>query len=88
MIAGLETGLGLIILALAFIVPVLIVVYLRRGQRNTPVVSQTEAPFISPDSSTSEAVLIVQSGGRVEYMNGLAREWFGLRPLPCLLMLH
>ena len=80
MIAGLETGLGLIILALAFIVPVLIVVYLRRGQRNTPVVSQTEAPFISPDSSTSEAVLIVQSGGRVEYMNGLAREWFGLRP--------
>ena len=80
MIAGLETGLGLIILALAFIVPVLIVVYLRRGQRNVPVVSQTEAPFISPDSSTSEAVLIVQSGGRVEYMNDLAREWFGLRP--------
>jgi len=80
MIAGLETGLGLIILALAFIVPVLVVVYLRRAQRNTPVVSQTESPFVSPDSSTNEAILIVQSGGRVEYINDLAREWFGLRP--------
>lgn len=81
MTAGLEAGLGLIILALAFIVPVLIIVSLRRVQHNVPAASQTDSPFISPDSShTTEAILIVQSGGRVEYINDLAREWFGMRP--------
>ncbi len=82
MITGLETGLGLVVLALALIVPVLVVVFLRRSQRNASVVSQTDSPLItSPHSShTSEAILIVQSGGRVEYINDLAREWFGLRP--------
>jgi hypothetical protein len=66
MTAGLEAGLGLIILALAFIVPVLIIVSLRRVQHNVPAASQTDSPFISPDSShTTEAILIVQSGGRV-----------------------
>ncbi|MEP7137809.1 MAG: PAS domain-containing protein, partial [Chloroflexota bacterium] len=81
MIAGLEAGLGLVILALAFIVPVVVVVALRRVQRSTPVISQTDSPLFSPNSShTNEAILIVQSGGRVEYMNDLAREWFGLRP--------
>jgi len=81
MIAGLEAGLGLVILALAFIVPVIVVVSLRRGQRNAPVASQADSPFLSPNSShTSEAILIVQSGGRVEYINDLVREWFGLRP--------
>jgi len=80
--AGLETGLGLVVLALALIVPVWVVVVLRRAQRNASVVSQTDSPPItSPHSShTSEAILIVQSGGRVEYINDLAREWFGLRP--------
>ena len=80
MIAGLNVGLGLMVIALAFIVPVLIVVSLRRVQRNTPVAAQTDSAFTSPDSShTTEAILIVQSGGRVEYINDLAREWFGLR---------
>ncbi|MEP6893986.1 MAG: GAF domain-containing protein [Chloroflexota bacterium] len=81
MIAGLEAGLGLIILALAFIVPVVIIVSLRRVQRNGPVASQADAPLVSQNSShTNEAILIVQSGGRVEYINDLAREWFGMRP--------
>jgi len=81
MTAGLEAGLGLIILALAITVPVLIIVSLRKVQRNIPVVSQTDSSHVSPNSShTTEAILIVQSGGRVEYINDLAREWFGLRP--------
>ncbi len=81
MIAGLETGLGLIMLALAFILPVFVVVNLRRAQRNPPVITQSDSPFTAPDSShSSEAILIIQSGGRVEYINDLAREWFGLRP--------
>jgi GAF domain-containing protein/nitrogen-specific signal transduction histidine kinase len=79
--AGLEAGLGLIILALAFIVPVLIIVYLRRFQRNLPVAAHADSSTVVPNSShTNEAILIVQSGGRVEYINELAREWFGLRP--------
>ncbi len=81
MIAGLEAGFGLMILALAFIVPVVVIVSLRRTQRNAQVASQTDSPLFSTSSShTSEAILIVQSGGRVEYINDLAREWFGLRP--------
>jgi GAF domain-containing protein/nitrogen-specific signal transduction histidine kinase len=81
MIAGLEAGLGLVILALAFLVPVVVIVSLRRTQSNLPITAQSDSPFLSPNSShTSEAILIVQSGGRVEYVNDLAREWFGLRP--------
>src|SRR5258706_489028 len=79
--AGLDVGLGLIILALAFIVLVVITVSLRRAQRNIPVAAQADSPFTSPNSShINEAILIVQSGGRVEYINDLAREWFALRP--------
>lgn len=80
MLAGLsEVGLGLVILSLILVVPVLVVVVLRRqpGNETTPAVIPS---FNIPDTSTTEAILIVQSGGRVEHINNLAREWFGLRP--------
>src|SRR5258706_14810371 len=81
MIAGLDVGLGLIILALAFIELVVITGSLRRAQRNIPVAAQADSPFTSPNSShINEAVLIVQSGGRGQYINELTREWFALRP--------
>ena len=81
MIAGLNVGLGLIVLALVFIVPVLIVVSMRRVQHGAPLAAQTSSTFNSPNlSHTTEGILIVQSGGRVEYINDLARESFGLRP--------
>ncbi len=80
MFAGLEVGLGLMILALVLIVPVLVVVLLRRLPQNTSVPLESSASVISPDSvHSNEAVLIIQAGGRVEYINHLAREWFGLR---------
>src|SRR5262245_52367402 len=80
MTAGLEVGLGLIGLALALIVSVFVVVLLRRAQRNAPGAAQSDFASLSPSSThTNEAILIVQSGGRVEYMNELAREWFGFR---------
>ncbi|HUE98824.1 MAG TPA: GAF domain-containing protein, partial [Anaerolineales bacterium] len=80
MLDGLEVGLALVILALVLIVPVLLVIWLRRLPRNASISSETTPTFSSPDSSPlNEAVLIVQFGGRVEYMNDLAREWFGLR---------
>ncbi|HXD10121.1 MAG TPA: GAF domain-containing protein [Anaerolineales bacterium] len=80
MAAGLDAvGLGLIGLALAFVVPVLVIGYLRRLQQNAPTTTSSDSSFNSPSSShTNEGILIVQSGGRVEYINELAREWFNL----------
>jgi GAF domain-containing protein len=80
MFAGLELSVGLVILALVLIVPVLVVVLLRRLPHNASVAVESTSSFVSPDSvHLNEAVLIVQAGGRVEYINDLAREWFGLR---------
>ncbi len=83
MFAGLDVGLGLIILALALLVPVLFIVGLRRSSGNLLPVLRTDSSFPSPDSdssNTNEAILLIRSGGRVEYLNDRAREWFGLRP--------
>src|SRR6266508_2258052 len=81
MSAGLEVGLGLVVLSLVLIVPVLIVVAWRRSPRNGLLAPEALSSFVLPDSShTNEAILIVQAGGRVEYLNNLAREWFGLHP--------
>ncbi|HET9589934.1 MAG TPA: GAF domain-containing protein, partial [Anaerolineales bacterium] len=79
MFAGLEVGLWFIVLALGLILPVLVVIWLRRLPHNVRPAPES-ASFVSPNSShPNEAVLIVQSGGRVEHVNNLAREWFGLR---------
>jgi hypothetical protein len=80
MFAGLGLGLGLVIVALVLLVMVLVVVAIRRLPRSVQNLPQPSSPFISPDSPHSnEAIMVVQSGGRVEYLNDLAREWFGMR---------
>jgi hypothetical protein len=80
MLAGLEAGLALVIFAVVLVLFVLAVIWLRQLPRNASTTSETTATFPSPDPSPlNEAVLIVQIGGRVEYVNDLAREWFGLR---------
>ena len=81
MFAGQEVGLELVLLAVALLVPVLVVVAFRRMPRNALLAPQTDTSFLSLGSPhANEAILLVQSGGRVEYVNELAREWFGLRP--------
>jgi GAF domain-containing protein len=80
MLAGLEVGLALIVFAVVLGFLVLAVIWLRQLPRNASIKSEATSTFISPDSSNlNEAILIVQFGGRVEYVNELAREWFGLR---------
>ena len=80
MFAGQEVGLGLVILALVLFVSVLGVILLRRLPRNTLVAQNSASTLIFPQTTNSnESVLIVQPGGRVEYINDLGREWFGLR---------
>ena len=79
MFAGQGNGFLLIVLALAFLVPVLAIVAFRRysSKKNSPWQPATTEP--PPDvTNTNEGILVVQSGGRVEYINNLAREWFGL----------
>ena len=79
MLAGLEAGLALMISAVVLGLLVLAVIWLRQLPRNASIASEAPSTFISPDSSNlDEAILIVQFGGRVEYVNELAREWFGL----------
>jgi PAS domain S-box-containing protein len=79
MVAGLEVGLGLVILSLVLVVPVLVVVAWRRQPVGDSSAPAPVPSFNIPDPSTNEAILIVQAGGRVEYINNLGREWFGLR---------
>jgi hypothetical protein len=81
MSSGLGVGLGLVILSLVLIVPVLVMVIWRRLPQAISAVPEVPLSFVPPDSAhTNEAILIVQAGGRVEYINELAREWFGLHP--------
>src|SRR6266511_3950399 len=80
MLAGLEVGLALIVFALVLGLFVLVVIWLRQLPRNASTKTEITSTFVPPDSSNlNEAILIVQFGGRVEYVNELAREWFGLR---------
>ena len=80
MFAGQEVGLGLVILALVLFVSVLVVILLRRLPRNALVAQNSASTLIFPQTTNSnESVLIVQPGGRIEYINDLGREWFGLR---------
>ena len=82
MFAGLGVGPLLILLALALLMPVLAIVASRRASRNASFVPQND-PSLSPPDSTkigTEAILLIQAGGRVEYVNELARAWFGLSP--------
>ena len=82
MFAGLGVGHYLILLALALLMPVLAIVASRRASRRNLIVPQSDPSSLSPDSSKNinEAILLIQTGGRVEYANELALEWFGLRP--------
>ncbi|MCK6540893.1 MAG: PAS domain-containing protein, partial [Anaerolineales bacterium] len=81
MFAGLGIGQYLILLALALLIPVLVILAFRRASRDLPFTPQGDSSFYLPDTSKiHEGILLVQSGGRIEYINGLAREWFGVRP--------
>jgi len=79
MSAGLGVGYFLILLALAFLLLVLVIVAIRRSSRKVAFSPRTDSLQNPPISSdTKEALLLVQSGGRIEYINELGRDWFGL----------
>ncbi|HZJ24370.1 MAG TPA: GAF domain-containing protein [Anaerolineales bacterium] len=68
-------------MAVVLFVSVLVMILLRRLPRNSLVAQNSSSTLIFPQATNSnESVLIVQPGGRIEYINDLGREWFGLRP--------
>lgn len=74
-----ETGLGLVLLLIGLVVPVLVWAFLRllpSRESAGNLLSATEASF---ESQSTDAVIVIQVGGRVEYASRLAREWFGLQ---------
>ena len=81
MFAGLEVGLGFVIFALILLLIVWGVASFRKLPHSVQNLSQQpDHTVVLPDSThPNEAVMIVQPGGRVEYLNVLAREWFGVR---------
>lgn len=76
MFAEAGLGAGLILIGLAF--AILVWVFLRLLSRRSE--STQAAPPYTPlfESHSSDGVLIIAAGGRVGYMNRLARQWFGL----------
>ena len=79
MFAGLGIGYFLILLAAVLFLLVLAVIIFQRSTGKTATNFQPSAQPFSPNTQeTNEAILLVQSGGRVEYINDIAREWFGL----------
>jgi GAF domain-containing protein/nitrogen-specific signal transduction histidine kinase len=78
MFASLNLGMGLIIAGLIFVILVWGVMgILPRSRARGQAAPSTGVPQDLKQST--DAVLVIQSGGRVDYVNPLAREWFGLR---------
>ena len=75
---GMILGIGLIITTLVFAVVGLLVMRLFLNRNSTAEIENTSQVHPELDSS-GEAILVIQAGGRVEYINPRAREWFGLR---------
>ena len=77
MFASLNLGIGLIIAGLVFVILVWAVLNLL--PRAQPA-GTSETPFVHVDEGASgDAIVVIQPGGRVDYVNPRARDWFGLR---------
>lgn len=83
MSAGIGPGIALVTIGLIVVLLVWLALYLLPKTRSTSVASQGKLSDVSslifPGAEQSvDAVLIIQPGGRVEYINALARQSFDL----------
>jgi PAS domain S-box-containing protein len=67
---------GFVVVLVGLALLVLVYALLHVASRVRPVPSESELGMWGI-SSNQDAVLVIQSGGRVTYANALAREWFG-----------
>ncbi|MCC6498649.1 MAG: GAF domain-containing protein [Anaerolineales bacterium] len=80
MFAGLDISVWLISIALVLLAVVLAALWFRRLPGSVPAdLQQDSSQKIPNHENIKEAVITVQPGGRVDYINERAREWFGLR---------
>jgi GAF domain-containing protein/nitrogen-specific signal transduction histidine kinase len=78
MFAGLVPGVGLLVIGSAFFLLVWVALRLLPGSQSIVPADEAIPPYFPEIDSNVDAVLIVQPGGRVEYVNALARQWFDL----------
>jgi GAF domain-containing protein len=76
MFSEIGLGLGIILAGLVFLV--LFWLLLRLLPRNQSISGTGTPSFLPFESQTNNAIIVLQPGGRVEYVNPLAREAFGL----------
>ncbi|HEX2696227.1 MAG TPA: PAS domain-containing protein, partial [Anaerolineales bacterium] len=78
MSASLNLAMGLVIAGLVFVI--LVWGLLRLLPRRQATGQTGILPFpLSETNQSADAVVVIQPGGRVDYINERAREWFGLR---------
>ncbi|HUH96151.1 MAG TPA: GAF domain-containing protein, partial [Anaerolineales bacterium] len=78
MSAGIDLGIGLVIVGL--VLGSLVWALLRLFPNRASIGQDENAALVVPDfNQSSEAVLVIEAGGRVEFINPRAREWFGLQ---------
>ena len=78
MFASLNLGIGLIIAGLVFVILVWGVLSLLPRVQDP---GRESRPLSSPvdQRQSGDAIVVIQPGGRVDYLNAQARDWFGLR---------
>jgi GAF domain-containing protein len=76
MFASLNLGIGLVIAGLVFVILVWgVLSLLPRVQAS----QELKTPFVSSNlNQSNDAIVVIESGGRVDYVNARARDWFGL----------
>ncbi len=79
MSAGMDLGIGLVIAGLVFGTLVWALVRLFPNRVSTTGQIGNFSLVLPDFNQSSEAVLVVQTGGRVEFINPRARNWFGLQ---------
>jgi len=71
-------GLGIELLLLGLVLIVLVWVLSRLVTRLQPTFQSAIQPSSVDIPEHTDAVLVIQPGGRVEYVNAIARQWFNL----------
>src|SRR5512140_795133 len=77
MFASYNLGIGLIIAGLVFVILVWGVLSLIPRAQATPPIKPSPTAAVQADEA--DAIVVIQQGGRVDYVNAKARDWFGLR---------
>ena len=78
MFSGLGPGLGLVVAGLVVVLLIWVLLrFIPRAQDSAAIQASSLLPSGALESK--DAILVVQSGGRIEYLNSSARKLFNLR---------